>query len=123
MREIKFRACSHKDKKCYNPFTLEEAMKWDYIDEIPDDNEHCQYTGLKDKNQKELYYDCDIVELDKQNGIWKATKDRFDIPVFVRCHDSFELVSFGDQFLKIDSNAQGFKIIGNIYEHPNLLTK
>ena len=74
-------------------------------------------TGLKDKNDKELYYDSDLVILKGHTGEWIATKDDFDIPVFKRNNDSFELIQFSDYFLDINMSRNGFEIVGNIHEN------
>lgn len=72
MREIKFRAWGKNSKEYLGDssqgFNMEELSKlagqfknWELE----------QYTGLKDKNGKEIY-DGDILRFDDDNGIWQA---------------------------------------------------
>jgi len=74
------------------------------------------FTGLKDKNCKELYYDSDIVKLET-GEIAIATKDGFDCPWLIV--DGFPIIDFIDYFNKY--SRQGFEVIGNKYENPDLI--
>lgn len=69
-----------------------------------------QYTGLKDKNGKEIY-ESDIVS--DAHTIFKIIwyKGRFD---FERISGAFQYPYFGD-------NCSRMEIIGNIFENPDLL--
>lgn len=79
-----------------------------------------EYTGLKDKRGKELYFD-DFVNL-QDDGCeeYRVTKDDFGVPVFLRQRD-FKVIDFSDYFAKFDRD--GFKIIGNIHENKELIEK
>lgn len=113
MREIKFRAWIKKDKRMehcidVNPFYIGDCdrMHWKH-----EEVELMQYTGLKDKNGKEIYQG-DIVKESNSKGIiayeycffgiaWIANKD------------------FYNNALKYHSST--IEVIGNIYENPDLL--
>ena len=104
MREIKFRKWSKNTKGEYRMkyvFDYDEMSKnpkyWDAI--------YMQYTGLKDKNGKEIY-EFDILESGRvvkyeQGGDYYTSWIGFEIP-------------------EIDDEVE---VIGNIYENPELLTK
>jgi len=83
-----------KEHKCYTPFMYIEL------------SELMQYTGLKDKNEE--VYEGDILELPDWT-CYKTKKYVVKIPQFF--YDIYE-----DQLGECSS-----KIIGNIYENPELL--
>jgi len=129
MREIKFRAWDVKNNKFIDGyaitcdgtiFSFKEGDCEDYIRghaDIPN-TILIQYTGLKDKNGKEIYEgdivsvcfvtgkeNCEIVE---EKGCYWVSQKRTD---YIRdmAHDNL--------YWHID----GCEVIGNIYENPELL--
>ena len=76
------------------------------------DVELMQYTGLKDKNNKEIY-EGDIVTLhnSRYKVIFKTEGARF-----VLRNDEFEL-----EITFINNNNERMEIVGNIYENSELL--
>jgi len=118
-REIKFRNCSHIDKKCYEPFTIKDMFlhaKGGSI--IAEDNELCQFTGLKDKNGKKMFegdivrYNFDLDNPEIMEVIFNPPKFEFKRP-----KPNKEKVIFVSMF------GNGLmEVIGNIYENPELLT-
>lgn len=132
MREIKFRAWLKEDKKMVNVETMDftdKSIQYLKRSEIInayilrregfDDVELMQYTGLKDKNGKEIYegdiikykfpYDrrlnhispVKLLETETSFGV----KDRYEneIPLYTISANNY------------------FEVIGNIYENKNLL--
>ena len=121
MREIKFRAW-HKGKKIMGEvlgidilhkeifFSNEDVDCYEHTDFK--DIELMQYTGLKDKNNKEIY-EGDIVTLhnSKYKVIFNTKEARF-----VLRDDEFE-----SEIPFTNNNNERMEIIGNIYENPELL--
>ena len=121
MREIKFRVW-HKGKKIINEvFGIDILHKEiffsngdvDYC-EISDFKyiELMEYTGLKDKNNKEIY-EGDIVTL--HNGKYKVIFNSKEAR-FVLRDDEFEMnIPF------TNNNNKRMEVVGNIYENPELI--
>lgn len=111
-REIKFRAWN--GKKMLEPQDISQSGKyWSWLGK--EDVQLMQYTGLKDKNGKEIY-EGDILKL---YNIKKEPYNRI-----VKWHVggmwwAHENDAFYMGFYKPNEN---FEIIGNIYENPELLT-
>ena len=122
MREIKFRAYIKELNEIReveyinflkkmisfpNKFCKEYYLNADF-DEI----ELMQYTGLKDKNNKEIY-EGDIITL--HNGKYKVIFNTEEAR-FVLRDDEFEMnIPF------TNNNNERMEIVGNIYENPELL--
>ena len=106
MREIKFRAYSKESFTYFDLDLLNDESRAFYINEI-EDNQVMQYTGLKDKNDVEIY-EGDIVKGNYLRGIgvveWNKYFCKFDISHRMNISPSDE-----------------FEVIGNIYENKELL--
>ena len=123
MREIKFRAW-HKEKKIIGEvlgidilhkeifFSNEDVDCYEHVDFK--NIELMQYTGLKDKNGKEIY-EGDI--------LFESFGEKYYKVVFE--NGSFRAEFEGDfeeySFDLIDVVAQGYEVLGNIYQNPELL--
>jgi uncharacterized phage protein (TIGR01671 family) len=126
MREIKFRSYNKKEKKMiyYHPLKyLDECLGTnniqhgesyidDYYAEDQDNFILMQYTGLKDKNGKEIYegdiwYDDNLHGIDFYDGSFAISV--LDIFSFIRVAKASQIY-FDDK-----------EIIGNIYENPKLI--
>lgn len=125
MRDIKFRAWHKEKKEIVNVEEIDFMNKViNYIENDYENNrqeirgayfediELMQYTGLKDKNNKEIY-EGDIITL--HNSKYKVI---FNIEGarFVLRNDEFEL-----EITFINHNNERMEIVGNIYENPELL--
>ena len=126
MREIKFRAWVKEKKAIFEVILIDYVTKKvtyllervGHLLSIRDakfnDVELMQYTGLKDKNNKEIY-EGDI--------LFESFGERYYKVVFE--NGSFRAEFKGDfeeySFDLIDVVAQGCEIVGNIYENPELI--
>lgn len=143
MREIKFRAWDKHQKKMIpvprllfgddgSSLTLmvwTKVTKHDYMLTVGESCELMQYTGLKDKNGKEIY-EGDIVRLEKNNYqiIWNEYECKFCL-LSCKYNDLENLADSDDEnkkdmyFNESLGNFEGnyCKIVGNIYENPELL--
>ena len=119
MREIKFRIYNPRDNKIHYDITGFEFdcngnMTGIFIDGVffsKEEIELMQYTGLKDKNGKEIY-EGDIIKsyyyIDTPNG----EQERY--------HQ--KEIKFDEISCEYNINAfENLEVIGNIYENPELL--
>ncbi len=124
MRDIKFRAWDKEEKRFVGCFT--EGLRMNFINGQLHNNsgfnvtshfELIQYTGLKDKNGKEIY-EGDIVQY-----------ERIKAKVFFgHCGFEFEWIdNYTDRIRgkkhepMFRNTSIVFEVIGNIYENPELL--
>lgn len=117
MREIKFRGFDKVGKEMFRVKMISFLEDGKFIlsgkggSITSEDCVIMQYTGLKDKNGKEIF-EGDIIENDQ----WKTS--RFNV-VFNR--GGFAITYPGDYLPKDIKYAEYFAVIGNIYENPELL--
>ena len=122
MREIKFRAWDKESEQMIpNDFVNKEASAFVVYNEIAqewisDEKDFIlmQFTGLLDKNSKEIY-EGDIVQYFDTAF---APREIFSID-FV--NGMFYLKSAEDEEYNSDMNTAPLEVIGNIYENKNLL--
>lgn len=125
MRDIKFRAWDKALKRWTN-YSIDDDLLMFYDKhaecwETDQEGERfilCQYTGLKNFNGKEIY-EGDIVRavgFSKWIGVAKYS-DKNQAFVF----DDLDKKYRGDSIVFMSQFDQGFKILGNIYENPELL--
>ena len=128
MREIKFRVFFYDgtDYRSGGMISLGEAMLEEYVVIKFDDRntllpfDECsilmQYTGLKDKNGKEIYesdhdQNFDVVKwCDKRNG-WSVWAYDYPTKEYVFCH-CYEC----EGNFELSEALKDFEVIGNIYE-------
>lgn len=127
MREIKFRAW-HKeleDMKYYPSYHHPLSAMFDLAKRYKDMYILMQFTGLKDKNGKEKYFD-DIIKI-----TWRMNTDSYiqqgddymDFEYIAKIEwkeDRIVYRLFNGKILNYPKDAE-FEVIGNIYENPELL--
>jgi len=114
MREIKFRAWDKKHDIIHTGVSVFNFQ--DFKESILIENsdiELMQFTGLHDKNGKEIY-EGDIVSFPKNDGT---------IPkLSIIYNNRFACFQFKEQNAPIGL-SMSYEVIGNIYESPELLDK
>ena len=134
MREIKFRAWDSFNKKMLS-WEQFKNIKFDVGDgydvgiplEILDEKyqkQHNlipqQFTGLYDKNGKEIYEGdiCNHEYHPNYSGIIRWEEELLSYAFTLKDKDGEY-----EQYFFIKSDGKKYKVIGNIYENPELLTK
>jgi uncharacterized phage protein (TIGR01671 family) len=123
MREIKFRAWIKDAEKMVTVYHWHQGDIMDTIEVslygrqqrfLADEYELMQYTGLKDKNGKEIY-EGDIVRT--------SHFIKIGVIEYWSVYHSFEIadILYGNGCIGDKYDWSDIEIIGNIYEHPNLL--
>lgn len=116
MRAIKFRAWSKRRNKWVSPMTNFSFVTADLTTEFKDTEEiaYSQYTGLKDKNGKEIY-EGDIVHFKTLRG-----KEYIGEVKSYEDATSFFVVA-KEHYMECLDDVYALKVLGNIYENKELL--
>lgn len=125
MRTIKFRVWDNVDYMS-PPFTIQDIQKGNI--QMTSDLPVMQFTGLTDKNGKEIY-EGDILKVYKPNTWLKF--DDFHVVKYHETQAKFaywcvrirDWTTSNTGLFNIGENQHGrwCEVIGNIYENPNLL--
>lgn len=139
-REIKFRLWDTSEKEFVDPKTIainglgnvmaDTGREW-VIDICKEDFILMQYTGLKDKNERDIY-EGDIITLHQfiqvlgtGLGVSEGEQELTgkieinDYGVYFNCTSQDDSVS--DYLILFNLHEESLEIIGNIYENPELL--
>ena len=122
MREMKFRAFLKSNQVMYDVLTLDIIDKKALIENAEKQLkgyvnlqaiELMQYTGLKDKNGKEIY-EGDIISFGDNKGVVFYKRAKFKVKYrYYNCY-CFDALSDVLYFNKVE-------VIGNVYENKELL--
>lgn len=127
MREIKFRAYEKKMREIIPVYNIDfknrminTGILWRTFDEI----ELMQYTGLKDKNSKEIYEGDILTDHGEEYLLYES---RLYVE-YSKERGSFDFIDKFDYFgpsryTAFQINYEQFEVIGNIYENPELLER
>lgn len=122
MRELKFRVLDKKQKKMFVAQSINRAgcatilLKNQDIVILPQKQiKIMQYTGLKDKNGKEIY-EGDIVGFKWTKRLYVVTYRVYDAS-FILENDEWE------ETIHLSLDKDDFEVFGNIHENPELLEK
>jgi uncharacterized phage protein (TIGR01671 family) len=111
-REIKFKIYDKNDTNCIiGPFNWNKLPSFLY----PDNFTLLQYTGLKDKNNVEIY-EGDIIRCKSFDGWFDKIGYYHNMEVKYQTLESGDSELSGFLYINIDR-----EVIGNIFENPELL--
>ena len=133
MRELKFRAWNKKGKRWLGvnlQMSVVDGLLWwqfGYEYEIVPAEERenielMQYTGLKDKNGKEIY-EGDFLEGSESGEFGSTLSTWVDVVVWDKEKAAFVCMDVGEGDILGLDETDSDKVIGNIYTHPEWLER
>lgn len=122
-RLFKFRAWGTKIKLMSKPFSFGQVLNFhdQIIKSLTTDEIIMQFTGLKDKNEVEIY-EGDIVTYKRSVGNWTGqTMTTTHKIIFTEEVNAF-VMDYGSSYIKLRKHwGYEYEVIGNIFENTELL--
>ena len=122
-RLFKFRAWGTKIKWMSKPFSFGQVLNFhdQIIKSLTTDEIVMQFTGLKDKNEVEIY-EGDIVTYKRSVGNWTGQFMMTTHKVVFTEEVNAFVMEYGSSYIKLRKHwGYEYEVIGNIFENPELL--
>ena len=116
-RQLKFRVWLHDTKEWGNVSCIEVFNSTGKLEYLYQDQPYTiqQYTGLKDKNGKEIY-EGDIIQYHRCDSAYYLILK--SVVYFYNGQFGFDLKGFNDMFFALGDEVCP-EIVGNIFENPD----
>lgn len=122
-RLFKFRAWGTKIKWMSKPFSFGQVLNFhdQIIKSLTTDEIVMQFTGLKDKNEVEIY-EGDIVTYKRSVGNWTGQFMTTTHKIIFTEEVNAFVMEYGSSYIKLRKHwGYEYEVIGNIFENPELL--
>lgn len=122
-RLFRFRAWGTKIKWMSKPFSFGQVLNFhdQIIKSLTTDEIVMQFTGLKDKNEVEIY-EGDIVTYKRSVGNWTGQFMTTTHKIIFTEEVNAFVMEYGSSYIKLRKHwGYEYEVIGNIFENPELL--
>ena len=122
-RLFKFRAWGTKIKWMSKPFSFGQVLNFhdQIIKSLTTDEIVMQFTGLKDKNEVEIY-EGDIVAYKRSVGNWTGQFMTTTHKIIFTEEVNAFVMEYGSSYIKLRKHwGYEYEVIGNIFENQELL--
>jgi uncharacterized phage protein (TIGR01671 family) len=120
MRKIKFRVWTYEDKEIIPWEDVKKIPLYNIIEDVNESYQLLQYTGVEDKNRKEIY-EGDIVKYKGGSHIVSFHRGAWILKKVGKLSFHFLLELFGLERKDNMYFNDLVEVIGNLYDNPELL--